>query len=97
MGQVLLKGEDAHRAEEVMRHRMAMSLAVFAGQECDHLILGAYGCGVFRNDPVKIAGWWRELLEGEFAGAFETVVFAVLDRSAAGKCIGAFQRVFDGQ
>lgn len=94
MGQVVRKGEDAARAEEVMRHRMALSLAIFAGQGCEHLILGAYGCGVFRNDPKKIAGWWKELLEGTFAGAFETVVFAVLDRSAAGTCIGAFEKVF---
>ena len=94
MGQVLLKGEDADQAEEVMRRRMKLSLAIFAEQGCDHLILGAYGCGVFRNDPRKIARWWKELLTGEFAQAFETVVFAVLDRSKTGSCIRAFQELF---
>lgn len=94
MGQVLLKGEDEAEAEKVMRRRMGLSLAVFAEQGCGHLILGAYGCGVFRNDPEKIAGWWKELLEGDFAGVFQTVIFAVLDRSAAGACIGAFQKHF---
>lgn len=95
MGQVRLKGEDVAEAEMVMRRRMGLSLAIFADQGCEHLILGAYGCGVFRNDPEKIAGWWKELLEGDFAGVFRTVVFAVLDRSAAGACISAFQKVFD--
>lgn len=95
MGQVRLKGENPAKAEEVMKRRMKLSLAIFAEQRCEHLILGAYGCGVFRNDPEKIAGWWKELLEGEFAGVFCVVVFAVLDRSASGPCIGAFQRVFD--
>lgn len=94
MGQVLLKGEDEAKAEKVMKRRMALSLAIFAHQECGYLILGAYGCGVFRNDPEKIAGWWKELLEGAFAGVFRTVVFAVLDPSSAGTCIGAFERVF---
>ena len=94
MGQVLLKGEDEAEAEKVMRRRMGLSLAVFAEQGCGHLILGAYGCGVFRNNPEKIAGWWKELLEGDFAGVFQTVIFAVLDRSAAGACIGAFQKHF---
>ena len=94
MGQVLLKGEDEAEAEKVMRRRMGLSLAVFAEQGCGHLILGAYGCGVCRNHPEKIAGWWKELLEGDFAGVFQTVIFAVLDRSAAGACIGAFQKHF---
>lgn len=96
MGQVLLKGEDAAEAEKVMRRRMGLSLAIFADQGCEHLILGAYGCGVFRNDPEKIAVWWKEFLEGDFAGVFQTVVFAVLDRSSTGTCIRAFQRVFAG-
>lgn len=91
MGQVMLKGEDTAKAENVMRNRMKLSLAIFANQGCEHLILGAYGCGVFRNDPMKIAQWWNELLQQEFAGVFESVVFAVLDKSPAGKCIKAFQ------
>lgn len=95
MGQVIRKGEDTVRAEEVMKRRMKLSLAIFEDQGCQHLILGAYGCGVFRNDPKKIAEWWKELLEGDFAGVFQTVIFAVLDCSSAGSCIGAFQEIFD--
>ena len=94
MGQVLLKGEDVQEAKRVMRRRMKLALGIFAEQKAKHLVLGAYGCGVFRNDPGQIAGWWKELLEGDFAGIFRTVVFAVLDRSAGGACIGAFRKVF---
>ena len=95
MGQVKLKGEDVTQAEAVMKHRMKLALAIFASQNCRHLILGAYGCGVFRNDPQKIALWWKELLEADFSGMFDTIVFAVLDRSSAGNCIQAFLHVFD--
>lgn len=94
MGQVLLKGEDPEKAKQVMRERMKLILSIFARQNCKHLVLGAYGCGVFRNDPIDIARWWKELLEKYFYERFETVVFAVLDRSINGKCIRAFEDEF---
>ena len=62
MGQVRLKGEDTAEAARVMRRRMALALAVFAEKGAKDLVLGAYGCGVFRNDPHQIAAWWQELL-----------------------------------
>lgn len=95
MGQVRLKGEDVKTAEKVMKHRMKLALAIFASQGCKDLILGAYGCGVFRNDPQKIALWWKELLDETFAGEFETILFAVLDRSSTGSCIRPFQELFE--
>ena len=90
MGQVLLKGEDCVTAERVMRRRMKLALAVFAERGAKNLVLGAYGCGVFRNEPVKVAAWWEELLSGEFKGVFEQIVFAVLDRSKNKTCLNAF-------
>lgn len=93
MGQVIRKGEDIETAKAVMKERMRLSLSIFADQQANHLILGAYGCGVFRNDPNDVAGWWKELLEGEGYGAFfESIVFAVLDRS--GKNVQVFERIF---
>lgn len=93
MGQVRLKGEDAAVAKQVMKDRMRLSLAIFAKERATHLILGAYGCGVFCNDPEEVASWWQELLETEGYGRyFEQVVFAVLDRS--GKKIVPFETRF---
>lgn len=91
MGQVLLKGEDSAEAERVMRRRMKLALAVFARQGAKNLVLGAYGCGVFRNDPKLIAAWWKALLEEEGMGQyFDFIFYAVLDRSKNGECIKAF-------
>jgi uncharacterized protein (TIGR02452 family) len=41
------------------------------------LVLGAWGCGVFQNDPAQVAGAFRGLLGpgGRFARTFEHVVF----------------------
>lgn len=94
-GQVLLKGEDRDQAQRVMKNRMRLALAIFAHRGDRRLILGAYGCGVFRNDPVRVADWWHELLEEEGLGTrFSDIRFAVLDTSKDGACIRAFRNRF---
>lgn len=97
-GQVILKGEDKDQAEIIMKERMALSLALFAKQGHRTLVLGAYGCGVFRNDPVKVARWWKELIEDEGYGSFfDEIIYAVLDRSKDQACIKAFENAFPSQ
>lgn len=91
MGQVLLKGENAEEAKRVMRRRMKLALGIFAEQKAKHLVLGAYGCGVFRNDPGEVAAWWRELMEEGMGQHFDSVFHAVLDHSKEQCCIKAFQ------
>ncbi len=60
------------------------------------LVLGAWGCGVFRNDPAEVAGAFRSLLGpgGRFAAAFERVTFGILDRTPGGTVREAFGRAF---
>lgn len=91
MGQVLLKGENAEEAKRVMRRRMKLALGIFADQKAKHLVLGAYGCGVFQNDPREVAIWWRELLEEGMGQYFDSVFHAVFDRSKNNFCMKAFQ------
>ncbi len=57
------------------------------------LVLGAWGCGVFRNDPEMVAAHFDEVL-AEMRGAFDVVVFAVLDTSAEQKNLAPFARRF---
>ncbi|MEV6538759.1 TIGR02452 family protein [Streptomyces sp. NPDC051665] len=60
------------------------------------LVLGAWGCGVFQNDPAQVAGAFHALLGpgGQFAAAFEHVVFGVLDRTPGAAVLDAFVRAF---
>ncbi|MFH8798578.1 TIGR02452 family protein [Streptomyces sp. NPDC017936] len=60
------------------------------------LVLGAWGCGVFRNDPAQVAGAFRTLLEpgGRFGRSFAHVVFGVLDRTPGSVVRGAFEEAF---
>ena len=94
MGQVIQKGEDVEAAKKAMKQRMKLALAIFANEGAKNLVLGAYGCGVFRNDPKDVAIWWKELLDTEMGKYFDLVFHAVLDYSREKKCIGAFEEVF---
>ena len=55
-----------------MANRIASVLAVAAYAGYQHLVLGAWGCGVFHNDPEQIAELFGELLlnKGTFANRF---------------------------
>ncbi|NRQ39131.1 TIGR02452 family protein [Nonomuraea sp. NN258] len=86
-GQVLRRdpgaGESIRRA---LAERAERVLAVAAHHGARRLVLGAWGCGVFGNDPREVAEAFQSLLgasgalPGAFAGVFERVVFAVWDR-----------------
>ncbi|WP_338894683.1 TIGR02452 family protein [Streptomyces sp. TG1A-60] len=58
------------------------------------LVLGAWGCGVFGNDPTQVAAAFRALLTagGRFEGHFEHVVFGVLDRTRGAVVLSAFEQ-----
>jgi len=57
------------------------------------LVLGAWGCGVFRNDPEVVAAAFLEhLREGAWSGRFERVVFSVYDSSPSSETLLAFER-----
>ncbi|MBX7548452.1 TIGR02452 family protein [Streptomyces sp. tea 10] len=83
-----LPGALAARAERV--------LETAAAQGYGRLVLGAWGCGVFQNDPAQVAGAFRALLGpgGRFAGSFGHVVFGVLDRTPGAVVREAFARAF---
>lgn len=94
MGQVRAKGESTTRAKQVMKDRMRLALAILAAEGNRTIILGAYGCGVFGNDPNDVARWWRELLVDEkYNLYFEQVLFVILGRQN-GENIKAFECVF---
>ena len=49
----------------------------------DSLVLGAFGCGVFRLKPELVAAFFKQVLqEDEFRGKFHMVVFALLEGKA---------------
>jgi uncharacterized protein (TIGR02452 family) len=84
--------------EAVMRDRTEKVLALALLHGYEGLVLGAWGCGVFGNDPASVARFFAQHLTGAglFRDAFRRVVFAVLDRSADGSTIRPFGQLFAG-
>ena len=58
--------------------RMRAFLKVCVAHKQRNLVLGAWGCGAFRNPPRGVAMAFRHLLRGEFAGYFDRVWFAII-------------------
>jgi uncharacterized protein (TIGR02452 family) len=81
--------------ETTLRRRAGCVLSVAAAHGHRTLLLGAWGCGVFRNDPAQVADVFGSWLESpQFAGAFDRVVFAVYDTSKTQATLRAFEARF---
>lgn len=80
--------------KETMMNRLDKVLAVFVVNGIKNLVLGAWGCGVFHNNPVDVAQYFAYYLknDGKYAKAFEHILFAVLDRNGKEKNISAFEK-----
>lgn len=89
--------ESAHLIPAALASRAERVLEVAAVRGYRRLVLGAWGCGVFQNNPAEVAGVFRALLAdgGRFAGHFEQVVFGILDRDDASPTRTAFERTFE--
>ncbi|MFE2287473.1 TIGR02452 family protein [Streptomyces sp. NPDC059443] len=92
-----IRRQEPEREPEIpaaLARRAELVLEVAALHGYRDLVLGAWGCGVFRNDPAQVAEAFRGLLAGRFAGVFERVVFGILDREPETR--EAFERVLAG-
>jgi uncharacterized protein (TIGR02452 family) len=77
----------------VFQRRSEYVLALAASQGYKHLVLGAWGCGAFRNDPAVVAeSFLAHLRHERWRGRFERVVFSVLDTSSSKDTLAAFER-----
>jgi uncharacterized protein (TIGR02452 family) len=76
------------------RMELLLSIAVIHGYR--NLILGAWGCGAFGNDPEFVAERFYHYLKEnhKFAGAFDNIVFSVMDTTPDLYCYTPFYKYF---
>jgi uncharacterized protein (TIGR02452 family) len=79
---------------DLLQRRIFRVLDVSVACGHDAVVLGAWGCGAFGNDPHRTARDFRTALETEFAGHFSDVVFAITDWSPSRRMLGPFRDVF---
>jgi uncharacterized protein (TIGR02452 family) len=64
--------------ESVMLVKINAMFDIATYFNCETLILGAWGCGVFKNDPKIVAGLFNKVLEKKRMW-FNNIVFAVIN------------------
>ncbi len=79
---------------DLLQRRIHRVLTIARSYGYKTLVLGAWGCGAFANDPQRTAGDFRAALEHDFQGAFSQIVFAIVDWSPERKILGPFRDVW---
>lgn len=77
---------------ELHKSRAEKILRAAAANGADLLVLGAFGCGAFCNNPEVVARAYKEVL-WEYAGYFNEVVFAVYCSKRDSKNYEVFSRI----
>jgi uncharacterized protein (TIGR02452 family) len=89
------RGDSMALLHETFHRRAGRVLAGGAALGHRVLVLGAWGCGAFGNDPVVVADAFATwLAQPRFAGAFDRVVFAVFDPAPGQPNFEAFRTRF---
>ena len=78
----------------ILDERIERILALAVAKKCKHLVLGAWGCGVFGNDPELVASIFHKYLFGSYQGRFKTVCFSIWDTSEEKKIFTPFRKIF---
>lgn len=72
--------KDKFIANKIMKNRMRKILKTFILYKQTNIILGAFGCGVFKNDANDIANMWKELIiDEEYGRYFDNISFSIID------------------
>lgn len=74
----VVKQDSNYRGITLDKIRLMLTLPAKNGVK--NIILGAFGCGVFKNDPNIISEFFREvLIEEGYSSLYENVIFAVIN------------------
>ena len=79
---------------QILRQRILKFLSVAQANGHDSLVLGAWGCGAFGNDGHQVSQLLHQALTEDFAGAFKSVTFAIVDTSPELRFITPFANRF---
>lgn len=82
---------------DLLERRIHRVLDIARAYEYSTLVLGAWGCGAFHNDPRRTARDFKRILETEYDGAFEEIVFAITDWSGERRFLGPFRHAFKSE
>lgn len=83
------------KIDAAMIRRIQIMLLAAKANNYKSLVLGAWGCGAFHNNPENVAGCFKTVLEDYgYAKYFDNICFAIYG-SENGKNITAFRKCFE--
>ena len=92
---VYVRQVDEKELEKVLKSRIKNIFEVAVEHHVQNLILGAFGCGAFKNPPQLVAKAFQEvILENGYDGMFENIVFAIKKVCVVCPNLEAFQNAF---
>ena len=90
------------RDEEMVIQKMRALMRVLVAKGASRVVLGAWGCGAFRNPDGEVARLWKKTICGvsdsgktrkrEWWTGLEQIIFAITDK----KMVEGFEKCFDG-
>lgn len=92
-GMVSISEQVLHDLVVVWRHRIRCVLALAIVKGVRHLVLGAWGCGAFGNDPIMVSRWFAEALHPDepWRRGLDGITFAIFDLSRRRASFQTFQ------
>lgn len=79
---------------KIHKRRGCHIISIAVKNNIDVLVLGAFGCGAFRNNPEIVARAYKEILP-QFTGYFKEIRFAVYCSPKNPKNYDVFKRILN--
>ena len=73
--------EKVAEIETVMKRRIRKVLSIALENNHEAVVLGAWGCGVFQNDPKEVAKYFSEIINYDFKNRFKEIIFAIYSKN----------------
>jgi uncharacterized protein (TIGR02452 family) len=68
--------------DKITKDKIRLMFYLAKKNGCENIILGAWGCGVFKNNPVDIARLFEEVMyerKSDYSSSFKNIIFAVIN------------------
>lgn len=79
---------------DIMTNKISTILYVPYKHGCKNIVLSAFGCGVFKNDPLFVSSLFKKLLDSGYSSLYNKVVFAILnDRNSVSNNYEIFNKI----
>ena len=90
-------GHMPQKAIDITRNKIRTVFRIGLKYGHDSLVLGAFGCGAFKNPPAEIAKLFHEVMEEpEFKNKYRLITFSIIDdHNAHNANLAAFKKEFE--